>query len=86
MGGFGAAVLEALAQVGLEVPCRCLAVPDRPIEHGSPSRILQAIGLDATGIAESVAALLEQAGRGGREARPGEAAAGSGWSPSGAER
>ncbi len=86
MGGFGAAVLEALAQVGLEVPCRCLAVPDRPIEHGNASRILQAIGLDATSIAESVVALLEQAGRGGPESRPGEATAGLGWSPAGAER
>jgi 1-deoxy-D-xylulose-5-phosphate synthase len=54
IGGFGAAVLEALAAAGLAVPVRCLGVPDRLVEHGDPGAVLAALGLDATGIARSV--------------------------------
>ena len=33
-GGFGSAVLEALAVHQLTTPVRCLGIPDRFIEHG----------------------------------------------------
>ncbi len=59
MGGFGGAVLEALAEAGLQVPSRCLAIPDGLVEHGNAGRILSSKGLDAKGIADSVASLLE---------------------------
>jgi 1-deoxy-D-xylulose-5-phosphate synthase len=62
MGGFGGAVLEALAAAGVSVPVRCLALPDRAIEHGDPGAQKAAIGLDAEGIARAVQALLAQVG------------------------
>jgi len=55
MGGFGGAVLEALAAAGLTVPARSLAVPDGLIEHGqSPARL----GLDPEHIAAAARELL----------------------------
>jgi 1-deoxy-D-xylulose-5-phosphate synthase len=60
MGGFGSAVLEALSAAQLCVPVRCLAVPDRLMEHGSPAKELSAIGLDAPGIARAVRELVQR--------------------------
>jgi 1-deoxy-D-xylulose-5-phosphate synthase len=57
-GGFGSAVLEALAQAGVAVPVHCLAIPDRIIEHGDPAAIRAALGLDAEGIARAARRLL----------------------------
>ena len=62
MGGFGGAVLEALSSAGVSVPVRCLAVPDRLMEHGSPAKELSAIGLDAAGIARAVRELVQRRG------------------------
>jgi 1-deoxy-D-xylulose-5-phosphate synthase len=59
-GGFGSAVLEALAEAGLRVPTRCLAIPDRLVEHGDPDRLRAALGLDSVGIAVAVTELLER--------------------------
>ena len=61
-GGFGSAVLEALAEAGVERPVRCLGVPDRLIEHADPKDVRAELGLDAPGIARAVRELL--AGRG----------------------
>jgi 1-deoxy-D-xylulose-5-phosphate synthase len=58
MGGFGSAVLEALAQAGIRVPTRCLAVPDRLIEHGNPQALRASLGLDTAGIERAVLELL----------------------------
>ena len=58
MGGFGSAVLEALAQAGIRVPTRCLAVPDRLIEHGDPKALRASLGLDTAGIERAVLELL----------------------------
>ena len=59
MGGFGGAVLEALAEAGVTVPVRCLAVPDRLIEHGNSGRVLASLGLDTEGIAQAVVDLTK---------------------------
>ena len=59
MGGFGAAVLEALAEAGLLVPTRLLAIPDRLIEHGDPKELRRELGLDCEGIIGAVTALLD---------------------------
>ncbi|MDH5565766.1 MAG: 1-deoxy-D-xylulose-5-phosphate synthase [Myxococcales bacterium] len=61
MGGFGGAVLEALAEAGVRVPTRCLAVSDRIVEHGDPKAQRAALGLDAAGIESAVRALLHGA-------------------------
>jgi 1-deoxy-D-xylulose-5-phosphate synthase len=57
-GGFGSAVLEALAEAGIAVPVHCLAIPDRIVEHGDPATIRASFGLDAEGIARAVRGLL----------------------------
>jgi len=58
-GGFGSAVLEALAEAGVAVPVHCLAIPDRIIEHGDPVAIRAALGLDAEGIARAARGLVK---------------------------
>ena len=56
--GFGDAVLAALAEQGVSVPCRLLGVPNRVIEHGSPAAILKQLELDAGGIEKATRELL----------------------------
>jgi 1-deoxy-D-xylulose-5-phosphate synthase len=68
MGGFGSAVLEALAAAGASVPVRCLALPDRLLEHGDPAAQKAALGLDAEGIVRAVQALRSAPRRGGGSA------------------
>ncbi|MDO8588336.1 MAG: 1-deoxy-D-xylulose-5-phosphate synthase [Armatimonadota bacterium] len=59
VGGFGSAVLELLADVKLQgVTVERVGLPDRFIECGSPDSVRQALGLDATHIAETAKALL----------------------------
>ncbi|HWH37114.1 MAG TPA: 1-deoxy-D-xylulose-5-phosphate synthase [Candidatus Limnocylindrales bacterium] len=60
-GGFGAAVLEALAEHGLsdptlrDVPVRLVGIPaDRFVDHGAVTDLRRALGLDAAGIAAQV--------------------------------
>jgi 1-deoxy-D-xylulose-5-phosphate synthase len=52
-GGFGAAVLENLAPLGLAGKVRVRALPDAFIAHGKPGDILAHNGLDAAGLAEA---------------------------------
>jgi 1-deoxy-D-xylulose-5-phosphate synthase len=49
-GGAGAAVAEALAELGLCMPVLHLGLPDRFIEHGDPAKMLADCSLDASGI------------------------------------
>ena len=58
IGGFGDAVLEALAEAGLAVPLRRLGLPDRFIEHGAQALLLHSFSLDAEGVAEAARELL----------------------------
>jgi 1-deoxy-D-xylulose-5-phosphate synthase len=53
-GGFGGAVLEALAPHGLAGRVRMLALPDEFLPQGKGSDILRDKGLDAAGIAKAV--------------------------------
>jgi len=53
-GGFGGAVLEALAPHGLAGRVRNLALPDEFLPQGKAADILREHGLDAAGIAKSV--------------------------------
>ena len=59
-GGFGGAVLEALAEAGLAIPTRCLAIPDRVVEHADPAAIRAELGLDAAGVARAARELLRR--------------------------
>jgi 1-deoxy-D-xylulose-5-phosphate synthase len=58
LGGFGDAVLEALADAAVSVHLRRLGLPDRFIEHGAQPLLLHRFGLDAEGIAEAGRELL----------------------------
>jgi 1-deoxy-D-xylulose-5-phosphate synthase len=68
-GGFGSAVLEALAAAGATPPpVLMLGVPDRFIEHGHRATLLRRLGLTPEGVVERVlqavgAPALEPAGR-----------------------
>ena len=54
MGGAGAAVAEALAEMGIVKPILMLGLPDKFIDHGDPAALLAGVGLDAKGIAASI--------------------------------
>lgn len=61
MGGFGAAVLEAASDAGLDTSrLRRLGIPDRYIEHGDRKELLAELGLDAAGIAATCRALANR--------------------------
>lgn len=58
-GGFGAGVLEHLADKGLVPPHFCrLGVPDEFVEHGTPEQLRAKCGYDAAGIAAKLKGLL----------------------------
>lgn len=62
-GGFGSAVLEALAAHGtLRCQVEVLGVPDRFIAHGTREGLLEELGLSARGIASRVVELLVAGG------------------------
>lgn len=61
-GGFGSAVLEALAEAGCAVRARVLGLPDTFIDHGKRERVLADLGLDAEGIARATRGLLRSVG------------------------
>ena len=56
MGGAGSAVMEALHAAGMATPVLALGFPDQFIEHGDPVKLMALNGLDADGIATSIAA------------------------------
>ena len=53
-GGAGSAVAECLQQHGVTVPLLSLGLPDSFLEHGEPTQMLIACGLDAAGIVASI--------------------------------
>jgi len=55
-GGFGSAVAEALAPLG--IPVTVMAVPDGFIEQGGQAELLKQLGLDAPGVASRVRRLV----------------------------
>jgi len=59
-GGFGSAVLEALAPHGLAGKVRVAALPDRFLSHGKQAEILAEHGLDPEGLAQTVRSAVAQ--------------------------
>ena len=53
-GGAGAAVMEALQEMGLHVETLCLGLPDRFIEHGVHETMLADCGLNSEGMIASI--------------------------------
>jgi 1-deoxy-D-xylulose-5-phosphate synthase len=61
MGGFGSAVLEAAADLGLDCSrIRRLGIPDRFVEHGERAELLGDLGLDQPGIMAACRAMAER--------------------------
>jgi 1-deoxy-D-xylulose-5-phosphate synthase len=54
MGGAGSAVLERLAEAGIERPVLQLGLPDHFTDHGDPGKLLSLLGLDAAGIEQAI--------------------------------
>jgi 1-deoxy-D-xylulose-5-phosphate synthase len=54
-GGFGSAVMEALAETGLASRVHLLGVPDRFLPAGSAGDVLRSVGLDPDDVAERIA-------------------------------
>jgi 1-deoxy-D-xylulose-5-phosphate synthase len=64
MGGFGGAVAEYLASSGFTgVQLHAIGLPDRFIDHGTPQELHAELGLDARGIAASVAGFVASGAR-----------------------
>ena len=59
MGGFGAAVCEALADMDLRVPTLRLAIPDCFVQHGAMTKLLSDVGLTPDGVTAAVLGRLE---------------------------
>ncbi|WP_293912860.1 1-deoxy-D-xylulose-5-phosphate synthase [Deinococcus sp.] len=57
VGGFGAAILEALSALGLSTPVRVLGVPDEFQEHATVERVHALSGMDAQAIRTVLAEL-----------------------------
>jgi 1-deoxy-D-xylulose-5-phosphate synthase len=58
-GGFGSAVSEVLAPLG--IPVTALGVPDAFIPQGSQAELFTQLGLDAAGVAASVRRAIAEA-------------------------
>ena len=54
MGGFGSAVLEFMADNGLNAHLKRLGIPDTVVEHGSQLELHKESGFDPAGIVEAV--------------------------------
>jgi 1-deoxy-D-xylulose-5-phosphate synthase len=54
VGGLGAAVLEALSDLSVEVPVLRLSIPDCFVTHGAMDKLLAEVGLNAEGIRGAV--------------------------------
>ncbi|QXE87487.1 1-deoxy-D-xylulose-5-phosphate synthase [Geomonas nitrogeniifigens] len=63
LGGFGSAVLEAVADAGLTgIRVKRIGIPDSFIEQGSQAQLRTDLGLDGAGIAAACQAFLKGAG------------------------
>jgi 1-deoxy-D-xylulose-5-phosphate synthase len=60
-GGFGSAVGEVLAPLG--IPVTAMAVPDEFIEQGSQAELLSKLSLDPVGVASRIRSVLADADR-----------------------
>ncbi len=63
VGGFGGAVCESLADLGLDAPVLRLAVPDCFVTHGAMNRLLSDVGLTPESVSAAVLGKLEDVGQ-----------------------
>ncbi len=58
-GGFGSAILELLSSRGIRKPVLNIGLPDRFIEHGPRSKLLEVVGLTPEGISAKITEFLD---------------------------
>ncbi len=54
MGGFGSAVLDAIADMDLAVPVKRIGLPDNFVEHGTPAELYNLLGMDKAGLQSTI--------------------------------
>ena len=60
-GGFGSAVLEEIAQLGLNSQrVRCVGIPDQFVEHGDREELLADLGMDVDGLVATAQSIAER--------------------------
>lgn len=59
-GGVGALIAEALSSSGVDVPVRHIAVPEKFLDHASRGEVLAELGMDATGISQSLSEWVDE--------------------------
>ncbi|MDD4924456.1 MAG: 1-deoxy-D-xylulose-5-phosphate synthase [Dehalococcoidales bacterium] len=63
-GGFGSSVLSLLQEAGLsDIRVKTIGIPDKYVEHGTPSILREKYGLDSGGIVRETIALLPEVKR-----------------------
>jgi 1-deoxy-D-xylulose-5-phosphate synthase len=60
IGGFGAAILEFMAEHGYKNEVKIMGIPDRLVEHGTPKELHRECGYDAQAIAEAVREMMKE--------------------------
>jgi 1-deoxy-D-xylulose-5-phosphate synthase len=60
-GGFGAAVMEALAEAGVSKQVTCIGVPDGFLPFGAASELMEAVGMDPDSVVERTLTALGRA-------------------------
>ncbi len=63
MGGFGSAVLEALAERGIRADVRCVGIPDAFVAHATQPEQRAQLGLDEAGLLATFRSHVESGGR-----------------------
>jgi len=63
VGGFGAGVVESLADLDIEVPVLRLSIPDCFVTHGHTDQLLAEVGLTPDGVCAAVLGRLADVGR-----------------------
>lgn len=59
IGGFGSAVLEFMSENGYNPVIKRLGVPDKFVDHGTPSELHKECGFDVEGIIKTVKSLIQ---------------------------
>jgi len=57
-GGFGAAVMEAFSEAGMTKDVTCIGIPDHFLPFGSPTDVMESVGMDPDSVVNRVLALL----------------------------
>jgi 1-deoxy-D-xylulose-5-phosphate synthase len=64
IGGFGSSLLSLLQEAGIsDIKVKMIGIPDKFVEHGTPSILREKYGLDADGIVRATMALLPEVKR-----------------------